>query len=133
SPAVRERLAAVEHPCPVRPFVNLSGEITNFCAVEILPAGEHSAKQNSSVDGRYLAIPHALGRIHVHKMEKESVIVVHLRLQELQRRKHPLFDFSAWSEVAFVSDAKRRQAESRRSNAGDIVVIPQRWTRAVFH
>ncbi len=78
-PAHRDTIALVQRPAPVDALIDEFCERANLglgliLAVEILRGGQDTGDEQSSIDGRKLAVPGAVAGIHVQEVVEETAM-----------------------------------------------------------
>ena len=104
-PAMRERLAAVEHPLPIHSLVDLGGQLPDAPVGEIAPAMQHPAEQQSGIDGRRFRLPLPLPCLPVEEMEIKTHLMFGPPGKKLESRMNAFYGLLRLQEAALMRDA----------------------------
>ena len=122
-PPVRQNPRILGQPVPVDAIEDLMCQPLDFRILEIPAAGEHAAQENRRVDRRDLRIPFPLAGGDVGPVVEEAAMVWYLFPQEAQTTNRPIDRLIVGHEPPRVTNTQRRQPESGRGNAAELVLV----------
>ena len=118
-PAHAHHAPAAAHPVPVDVLVQRARQRLHLAA-EVLPGHQRAGGQQRRVDGRQLAVPHALTGLHVDEVVEETALALHAAADKAaQRQPGARLAGVGADPAAFHRDRQGGQAEAGGSDAGD--------------
>src|SRR6185436_13117909 len=113
-----------EHPAKIDALVNLGGERSDLPVVaKILPGGQYSCEQQRRINRGDFALPAPFARLRIQPMIKPATLMEGPVRKKSQRVARARARGTAVDPTAFDREAKRRQTETSRGDAGDVAMI----------
>jgi hypothetical protein len=122
-PAHGERLAAVEHPRPVDPVVELGRKVGNPGIVKVGTTTKDTAQQDGRIDGGDLTVNKRLSSLDVVEVIEKAVLIRHLVEVKLKRRQNLLSEEICCEIISTVGNAERGETKASGRYARNKAVI----------
>src|SRR5690348_16857309 len=112
TPAHGKQQGVLGEPSPIDPIEDPRREFVDFAVGEVFTAGQHAAKQNSSIDRRYFRMREPAAGFEVGPVIEKAALVRQLVIQEPHGSEGAFAGLFVRYVSALLADAECSQAKA---------------------